>query len=435
MTTSLQLNLEHVTRVEGHGNIVVNVKDGRLEESRLHIVESPRFFEAMLRGRHYTEVAPITSRICGICSVGHTLTSLRASENAMDITPSQQTQLLRKLLLHGETIESHVLHIYFLVAPDCLGVNSVVPLVQTHPDVVVRALRMKRMGHHIGEVMAGRKIHTISAVVNGFTRIPKAAELKELRSKLEKEFIPDLKDTVTTLLALAPKIPDFTRKTEYVALSKPYEYAFIDGVIKSSDGDVTPISNYREKIKEYVVKHSAAKHVRGNNGPIFVGALSRFNINYDLLNPWAKEIAANFAMKPPCHNPFFNTVAQLVELTHCAEDAIRIIDELLEKGLKEEDRHVMTKAGVGAGAAEVPRGTLYHEYEYDDKGYIVNANCIIPTGQNLANIDADMEKLVPEILTAKSKEEIALTLEMLVRAYDPCISCATHMLDVKFINE
>lgn len=327
MTTSLQLNLEHVTRVEGHGNIVVNVKDGRLEESRLHIVEAPRFFEAMLRGRHYTEVAPITSRICGICSVGHTLTSLRASENAMGITPSQQTQLLRKLLMHGETIESHVLHIYFLVAPDCLGVNSVVPLVASHPDVVVRALRMKRLGHYIGEVMAGRKIHTISAVVNGFTRIPKAAELKELRIKLEKEFIPDLKETVTTVLALAPKIPNFTRKTEYVALSKPYEYAFIDGVIKSSDGDVTPISNYREKIKEYVVKHSAAKHVRGNNGPIFVGALSRFNINYDLLTPWAKEIAAAAGLKAPCHNPFLNTVAQLVELVHCAEDAIKIIDE------------------------------------------------------------------------------------------------------------
>ena len=433
MTTSLQLNLEHITRVEGHGNIVINVKDGKIEEARLHIVESPRFFEAMLRGRHYTEAAAITSRICGICSVGHTLASLRATENAMGISPSPQTQLLRKLLMHGETIESHVLHIYFLVAPDCLGVNSVVPLVSSHPEIVLRALRMKRLGHYIGEVMAGRKIHSISAVVNGFTRLPSVSELKELKKKLE-EIVPDVNATVDTILSLAPKIPDFERKTEYVALSKPYEYAYIDGVIKSSDGDVTAISNYREKIKEYVVKHSAAKHVRGNNGPIFVGALARFNINHDLLSSRAKETASKFGLKAPVYNPFLNTVAQLIELVHCVEDAAVIIDELLEKGVHEEDRQLGTKAGTGVGAVEVPRGTLYHEYEYDDNGYLINANCIIPTGQNLANIDADMEALVPKILS-KPKEEIALTLEMLVRAYDPCISCATHMLDVRFINE
>ncbi|HNY13238.1 MAG TPA: Ni/Fe hydrogenase subunit alpha [Candidatus Wallbacteria bacterium] len=432
MTRSLQLNLEHITRVEGHGNIVINVKDGKIEESRLHVVESPRFFEAMLRGRHYSEAAPITSRICGICSVGHTLASLRASEAALGITPSTQTTLLRKLLMHGETLESHVLHAYFLVAPDCFGKNSVIPLVGSHPDVVVRALRMKRLGHYIGEVLAGRKIHTISAVVNGFTRIPKISELKELREKLEKEFLPDVKETAKLMATL--KLPNFTRKTEYVALSKPYEYAFIDGVIKSSDGDVTNVQNYKDKIKEYVVKHSAAKHVKGNKGPIFVGALSRFNINHELLSPFAKEVAAMLGLKAPCYNPYMNTIAQVVEVVHCTEDAIRIIDELLEKGLHEEDRHVHTQAGRGAGAVEVPRGTLYHEYEYDDNGYIVNANCIIPTGQNLANIDADMEELVPQILD-KPKDEIALNLEMLVRAYDPCISCATHMLDVKFINE
>lgn len=432
MTTSLQLNLEHVTRVEGHGNIVVNVKDGKIEESRLYIVESPRFFEAMLRGRHYSEAAPITSRICGICSVGHTLASLRASENALGITPTPQTVLLRKLLMHGETIESHVLHVYFLIAPDCFGKNSVIPLVASHPDVVVRALRMKRLGHHIGEVMAGRKIHTISAVVNGFTRVPKESELRELREKLVKELMPDLAATADLVATL--KLPNFERKTEYVALSKPTEYAFIDGVIKSSDGDVTALPDYRGKIKEYIVKHSAAKHVRGNKGPIAVGALSRFNINYDLLTPAAKEVAAKLGLKPECHNPFLNSVAQVVELVHCAEDAVRIIDELLERGVREEDRHVKTQAGRGVGAVEVPRGTLYHEYEYDENGYIVAANCIIPTGQNLANIDADLEELVPKIIQ-KPKDEIALNLEMLVRAYDPCISCATHMLDVKFVNE
>jgi len=432
MTTSLQLNLEHITRVEGHGNIVVNVKDGKLEESKLHIVESPRFFEAMLRGRSWHEVAAITSRICGICSVGHTTASIRATENAFGISPTWQTQMLRKLLFHGETLQSHVLHVYFLVAPDLFGKPSVFPMIETHTDAVVRALRMKKNSNLICDILAGRKVHTISAVVNGFTRIPKASELKQLKEMLENVMVPDLKETAKLIATL--KLPNFERKTEYVALSSPHEYAFIDGVIKSSDGDVTQIADYRGKIKEYLVKHSAAKHVRGNNGPIMVGALARFNINYDMLTPFAKEVAAMLGLKAPCYNPFMNSIAQVVESVHCTEDAIRVIDELLVKGLHEEDRTVNVKAGKGAGAAEVPRGTLYHEYEYDSKGILVNANCIIPTGQNLANIDADLEEFVPKIMQ-KPKDEITLNLEMLVRAYDPCISCATHMLDVKFINE
>ncbi len=432
--TNLDIKVKHLTRVEGHGNIVVNMKEGVLEKAQLEIVEAPRYFEAMLKGRSFHEAAIITSRICGICSLGHQITSLKATEQALGLEVSEQTVLLRKLLIHGATLQSNVLHAYFLAAPDFLGVGSVFPLVGTHPEVVVRALRMKRLANDIGDVVSGRAVHPITPVPGGFTRIPTAQEMKELKRRLEEEMYPDLLATVETLKALAGAIPQFERDTEYISLRSDDDYALYDGDICSSDTGRVPDGDYLKMTNEFVVPHSTSKHAKVGRTSYMVGALARWNNNHDRLCELSLTAADALGLKPGCINPYMNTIAQVVEAAHCAIDSIAIIDKLLETGLKDElPNQEPTQFGTGVGATEVPRGILYHEYTYDNKGRIVKANCIIPTGQNLANIDDDMKKLVPEIID-RSKEEITLQLEMLVRAYDPCISCSVHLLDVEFVE-
>jgi len=434
MSRNLDINVKHLTRVEGHGNIVVNMKEGTLEKAELQIVEAPRYFEAMLKGRSFHEAAIITSRICGICSLGHQLCSLKATEQALGLEVSEQTKLLRTLLTHGATLQSNVLHAYFLAAPDLLDVGSVFPLVESHPDVVVRALRMKRLANDIGDVVSGRAVHPITPVPGGFTRIPTEKELLELKRRLVEEMVPDFLATVETMQALAGKIPDFTRDTEYISLRADDCYALYDGDICSSDTGRVADSEYRAMTNEFIVPHSTSKHCKVNRSSYMVGALARWNNNHDKLNDVALDAAEKLGLKPNCINPYMNTIAQVVEAGYCALDSVAIIDKLLSDGLKNElPNQEPTRFGTGIGSVEVPRGILYHEYTYDRQARITAANCIIPTGQNLGNIDDDMKKLVPEIVE-KSKEEITLTLEMLVRAYDPCISCSVHMLDVDFIE-
>ncbi|HWR57727.1 MAG TPA: Ni/Fe hydrogenase subunit alpha [Thermodesulfovibrionales bacterium] len=437
---NVRINVEYLTRVEGHGNIVVNVNEGKLDTCRLDVVESPRFFEGMLRGRSIFEAQHITSRICGICACGHSLASIQAAEDALGITPSQQTLKLRKLLLHLEILDSHILHIYFLAAPDLLGVKSFVPLIESHNKVVRRALRLKKTCNEICEILVGRHVHPISATVGGFTKLPKGKDLDAIH-RLLTGMRPDMNATVELLSTL--RFPDFERETEYVGLvSDGDEYPLIEGELGSSDSVKMDKKEYKRFTNEFVVPHSSAKHARLSRESYAVGSLSRFNLNHDKLHSAAKEVASVLGLKPKCINPYLNTTAQLVESVHCLEDSIAIVEELKKDGIKydelvfvglNERSEIPVKAGSGVGAVEVPRGTLFHNYEIDEKGTIVNANCIIPTNQNLNNIELDMQKLVPEILH-KSDEEITLALEMLVRAYDPCISCSTHLLDVRIIR-
>ena len=434
MSTNLDINVKHLTRVEGHGDIVVNMKEGVLEKAELQIVEAPRYFEAMLKGRSFHEAAIITSRICGICSLGHQMASLKATEMALGLEVSEQTILLRKLLTHGACIQSNILHAYFLAAPDLLGVGSVFPLVGSHPEVVLRALRMKRLANDIGDVVSGRAVHPITPVPGGFTRIPTEKELLGLKKRLLEEMVPDFLATVETMEALAGAIPDFTRETEFISLRSEDDYALYDGQICSSDTGLVDDTEYLRMTNEFIVPHSTSKHCKVNRSSYMVGALARWNNNHDRLCDASLDAAKKLGLEPGCCNPYMNTIAQVVEAGHCALDSVAIIDKLLEDGLKnEQPNQEPVRFGTGVGSTDVPRGILYHEYSYDRQGRITAANCIIPTGQNLENIDDDMKKLVPEIID-KSKEEITLHLEMLVRAYDPCISCSVHMLDVDFIE-
>ncbi len=426
---NININVDHLTRVEGHGNIIVNIKQGRIEECKWEVVEAPRFFEAFVRGRSYLELSHITSRICGICSVGHTLASLKATEAALGVQVSEQTRLLRRILAQGENLQSHVLHTYFLAAPDFVGAPSVFPLVKTHPDVVLRALRLKKLANDLCDVFGGRTVHPITPTVNGFTKLPEIEDVKEIRKRLA-EAEPDLEATLELFKSL--KIPDFKRETEYISLKSKEEYALYDGAIASTDAGTTPVANYRNWTNEYLVPHSTAKYTKNVRDSYMVGALARFNNNHEQLSPGAKKAAAALGLKAPCYNPFMNNVAQVVEVVHGVEESIRLIDELMYKGWKEEDRRVVVKAGRGVGSVDVPRGILFHDYTYDKDGICVEANCIIPTNQNHSNIQKDMEALLPQIMD-RPQDDIRLSLEMLVRAYDPCISCSTHLLKVEFV--
>ncbi len=440
MSRNLSVNVEFLTRVEGHGHIVVDVAEGVLKTCQLQIVEAPRFFEAMLQGRSIFEAQHITSRICGICACGHSLASIQAAEAAIGFTPSEQTLKLRKLLLHMENLDSHVLHIYLLAAPDLLGVKSFMGLMKDHADAVRRALRMKKACNDVCDILVGRHVHPISCVVGGFTMLPGPKELEAMHALL-LQVREDLAPTVA--LAATLEFPEFERQTEYVGLiSDDGEYPLLSGDVGSTDGVRKAKEDYRAITNEFLLPHSSAKHARLSRSSYMVGALARFNLNHDKLHPKAKETAAAVGLKPLCTNPYLNTAAQLVECAHCTEEAIAIIEDLMDRGVDpseavivgiNENHSIPVQAGSGVGAVEVPRGILFHHYQVDEQGIIQEANCVIPTGQNLQNIEDDMHKLVPELLD-RSDEEITLALEMLVRAYDPCISCSTHFLEVDIVR-
>jgi coenzyme F420-reducing hydrogenase alpha subunit len=430
MKRNLNINIEHMARVEGHGNIVLNVKEGRIETLQWQIPEAPRFFEAMLRGRPFDQLQPLASRICGICSIAHSLAALKAVEAALGVEISDQTRLLRRLALHGENIQSHILHIGYLAAPDLFGTGSIIPMLKTARTTVTRIVKIHRMANHLSDVICGRTTHPLRFRVGGFTMLPTPEALADLHKEL-KRCAAAVHQVAEDLHRKIERLPDFSRETEYIALQNDQEYALYDGEIASTDTGRHPVETYRSITNEYVVPHSTAKYTRHQRASYMVGALARFNLNASSLKPPAREIAALFGLTPLNCNPFMNTIAQLVEVADSIEDALEIMDILSARGLTEEDVTVKTRAGRGVGAVEAPRGILFHEFALDELGNCTKANFIIPTNQNNASIQQDMEALVPKIMDLP-QQEIELMLEMLVRAYDPCISCASHFLKVRF---
>jgi coenzyme F420-reducing hydrogenase alpha subunit len=433
MSKNVDIHVHHVTRVEGHGNIRLRASDGAIERVEWQVPEAPRFFEAMVRGRHFEDIQTIVSRICGICSVTHSLAAIKAVENALGITVTEQTDQLRILCHYGEQVESHSLHVGYLVAPDLLGQKSVIPLVQSHPDLVKTIIRIHRLGNRWMELIGGRMTHPVTLKPGGFTRVPSSAELAALKKDIEAVF-PDLEVLAEAVLGLADRLPAFERDTEYIALVNPGEYTFYHGDIGSTDTpDRVPVTRFEEVANEYVSPLSTAKYTRWHRDSYAVGALARFNLNAEHLLPAAKAAAEKFGLAKGCANPYMNNVAQVIELIQVAEHSVQILDTLLSRGIRADDNvPVAPRAGNGAGSVEAPRGILFHRYAFDDKGMCTAANICIPTGQNHANIQKDMEALAPRIL-GEEPDRIRLLLEMLVRAYDPCISCSTHYLDVEFV--
>lgn len=424
------IEVNHVTRVEGHGSIRINTREGQVEDVRLQIVEAHRFFESFTRGMPPVEIPWIVGRICGICCVGHQLAATKAVEAALNLEVSEQTLLLRKLLNESQFLQSHTLHVYFLAVPDYVGVPSVLPLIKTHPDVVRRALRLKKLANDFTALFGGRALHPMSNTLRGWRKLPPLSEVEKIRERLLAA-VPDLEETLAIVQTL--KVPPFERETEYVSLRHPNEYALYDGEVYSSDtGSVVPVTEYRNVTNEYTVPHSTTKWSHWHRDAYAVGALARVNNNFDQLLPQAQEAAERLGLKAPCYNPYMNNIAQVVEIVHCAYNSLRMLDEVLERGLRKEDIGYHEGPGRGVGAIEVPRGILFHEYAFDDEGLCCDANAVIPTSQNINNIERDMKAFVPQMLPAMSKDELTLHMEMLLRAYDPCISCSVHMLNVEY---
>lgn len=431
MSKNIKIDVHHITRVEGHGNIVVDINEGSVNKIEWQVPEAPRFFEAMVVGREYHEVATITSRICGICSIGHTFASLKATEAAMGIEISDLTKKLRELLLHGETLQSHILHVCYLVVPDLLKVNSVIPLIETHTEVILLVTKLHRLANELCEIIGGRTTHPIRARVGRFSMMPSGKELEGLKKRLV-ESVDDLKKLAEVVKSLAGGLPDFTRETEYLSLTNDKEYAFYEGECITNDiSKPLHADGYYDIVNEFVVPQSTAKYGKFNRESFMVGALARYNNNFKQLTPLSASVAGMLGLDGVNYNPYMNNIAQVVECVFAVEKSIEIIDELLNSELKLEKIDIKTKAGKGVGAVEVPRGILFHEYEYDENGICVDANCVIPTNLNHNNIQKDFEKYVKENLSIGEKE-MGFNLEMLVRAYDPCISCSTHFLNIKF---
>ncbi|MDO9263228.1 MAG: Ni/Fe hydrogenase subunit alpha [Desulfosalsimonadaceae bacterium] len=424
MKINLNVDVHHLARFEGHGNIKIKVEDGNVREARWDVVETPRFFEAMLKNKHYTAAGVLAARICGICSISHSLCSITATEQAFNVTVPDQAAKLRLLAKHAETLQSHVLHVLFLAAPDFFGEPSVIPLIQKKPEVVAIALRLKGFANRLCDAVAGRTTHPVTFQVGGVTAAPAKKDLLNYKKELEG-LLPDL--TAVAELVATLTLPDFVRETEFVSLKGKTEYPFICQDVTSTDGVSRKATDYLSITNEYVDASNTSKWTRLSRESYAVGALARFNNNHTLLRPEAVKVASDLKLAPVCHNPFMNNVAQVVESIHAAHEIIRLIDELADTGMNQLMAEVKPKAGEGVGAVEAPRGILFHHYEYDKKGRIVKADCVVPSTQNNANIHHDMQSLVRQYaLAGMTDEKLELLSSMLVRSYDPCLSCSVH---------
>lgn len=428
--SSKTIRVDYLARVEGEGALYVKIQNNKVTDLKFRIFEPPRFFEAFMRGRHFTEAPDITARICGICPIAYQMSSCHAMEDACGVKLDGQLRALRRLIYCGEWIESHVLHAAMLHAPDFLGYESVIHMAKDHPDIVQKALKLKKIGNELVVFLGGREIHPINVRVGGFYKVPTKSEIQGLVEDLKwaRDASYDFVRWTGTL-----DFPDFEQDYEFVALRHPDEYPFNEGRLVSNKGLDIAIREYEEYFTEEHVEHSNALHsVIQGRGNYFVGPLARYNLNFDKLPRSVQKAAKEAGLGPMCKNPFKSIIVRAVETLYACEEALRIINEyeMPEKPYVE----VRPRAGVGCGCTEAPRGILYHRYRIDDQGTILDAKIVPPTSQNLKTIESDLWHFVPKNINL-SKEQLTWKCEQAIRNYDPCISCATHFLKLHIERE
>ncbi len=422
--TARTIKVGTLARVEGEGGMLVEVHDGRVEDVQLNIFEPPRFFEALLRGRDYSEAPDITARICGICPVAYQMSACLAMEDAFGVVVPDEIRLMRRLLYCGEWIESHALHIFFLHAPDFLGFDSGIDMAREHRGIVESALRIKRAGNELMSVVGGRSVHPVNVKVGGFHRMPTVPELSAIR--------PDLVAARDEVMDLVPLIagfdfPDFEQPYLYVSLGAENGYPLESGSLVSSEGLRAPVHDFGEHVVEEHVAHSNALHARFDGRLYVVGPLARYSLHADALSPLAAEVAHAAGLGAQCRNPFRSILVRTVELVYALDEAIRIIDDWQGSVASVP---VQVSAGVGHGATEAPRGLLYHRYRIDESGAITDAQIVPPTAQNQPSVEDDLRVFVQDRLDLPH-DELTRQCETAIRNYDPCISCATHFLDLR----
>ena len=417
------IRVETLARVEGEGSLYIKLAGERVADVKLKIYEPPRFFEAFLRGRHFSEAPDITARICGICPIAYQMSAIHAIERALGTRIDPAVRLLRRLFYCGEWIESHTLHVYMLHAPDFLGYQDAIAMARDHRTVVERALRLKKIGNRIVTLLGGREIHPISAVVGGFYKVPSKQQVHELVEDLKWALDASLE---TARWSASLEFPDFEQDYEFVALRHPDEYPFNEGRLVSNRGLDIDAAEYEDHFVEMQVKHSNALHsvVRGR-GSYLVGPLARFNLNFDKMPEVARQVAREVKLAVPVKNPFRSIMVRSVEIVFACAEALRIVGEYEPPPTPRVE--VPNQAGVGQAITEAPRGILYHRYAMDEKGLIIAARIIPPTSQNQKRIEDDLRDYATR-LVAWPLEEASWKCEQAVRNYDPCISCATHSL-------
>ena len=415
-----------LARVEGEGAMHIEFRDGVVTDVQLRIYEPPRFYEAFLRGRAHTEPPDITARICGICPVAYQMSSCWAIEDACGVTVTDEIRLLRRLLYCGEWIESHALHVFLLHAPDFLGYDGAIEMAADHPDIVERGLRMKKAGNDLMDTVGGRSVHPINVRVGGFYRMPSRQELRALRPRLERAREEALQ---TVQLVAGFDFPEMEQPYEYLALRAQEGYPIETGSVVTSSGGAFAVHEFTDHIAEFHVAHSNALHARldGAQEPYAVGPLARYSLNFDRLSPVARDAATDAGLEPICRNPFRSIIVRAVELVEAYTEALRIIDGWTDGAAPSVA--VPPRSGEGFGASEAPRGVLFHRYVIDDAGIIEDAQIVPPTSQNQRSVEADLRTMV-QAWSDLDDHALLHRCEQAIRNYDPCISCATHFLDL-----
>ena len=426
---SRTIEVDYLARVEGEGALYVKLDGRAVADVKLKIFEPPRFFEALLRGRHFTEAPDITARICGICPVAYLLGASKAMEDLCGVELPEPLRLLRRLIYCGEWIESHALHLFMLHAPDFLGYQDAVQMARDHAELVRRGLRIKKIGNAIMVLLGGREIHPINLRVGGFYKVPSRRELEALREDLEWGREAAL---ATVRWAAGLPFPAFEQDYEFVAMRDAERYAIVDGRLRSNRGMDCSVHGYDEHLVEEHVAHSTALHtvVAGRDSCV-MGPLARFNLNFDQLPPPCQEAARAAGLRNACRNPFQSIIVRGVEILYAFDEALRLIDAYEMPDLPAVP--VEPRAGTGYGCTEAPRGICYHRYTLDEAGTITDAKIVSPTAANQKSIERDLWQFIPPRVDL-SDEELRWQCEQAVRNYDPCISCSAHFLRLEVVR-
>ncbi len=426
--TRSQLNIDHVARIEGHGNVHIVIQDDAVKTVEMNIVEPARLFESMVRGQSYKDCSYIASRICGICSPSHCVTDLKAVEDAFDVGVSLRTKLIRELLVYGSYLQNHASHLFVFVVPDFIGEPSVFPLAQSDPELFAQALELKRLGNDLCTQVGGRSIHPITAVVGGFTHEISPKEYRVLADRMEA-MIPFAQRTVDLFSSF--RITDIHTASDLLAMvEEDYYPVQSSNKLELLDEDVIfEARDFEDYLEEYGVSHSGAlfTRVRKTGKPVFTSALSRLNASWDHLSQEAKVASAKAGLRPEEKNPMKNNLAQAIEILDALIRCSGICRKLAQGEGDSKPVAFTPKAGIGIGMTEAPRGVVFHKLEFDDEGRVLHASIITPTSQNLASLEADTRHLVEVLIESGLGEDyIRSEIAKLVRAYDPCLSCSVH---------
>ncbi len=422
MAKKKTITINHIAKMEGHTGFVAHILDGNVTKAKMETKEGARLIEGVLLGRDYFEVPMITGRICGICPIVHFLSTTHAIETAFGIKVSSQTIALRKVMELLQIIHSHALHMFFLSLPDFFEIENDLNFIKKYPKETKAILRVRQFAIDMVEAIGGRVVHPLTIEVGGFKKLPSI----ETINKALADYNSIIGDALFVgEFARKIKYPDFERKTEMIALYDKDEYEVLWGNIVTLDNKKYKVKEFYEKIQELHQPFEKVKRTHYKGEPYFTGALARLNINFDLLNPKAKKLWQDSKIPVPTYNIFYNTFAQAVEIVHCIEEINKIFKQLGKIDQKNTKVKVKPKAGEGYGAVEAPRGILLDYYKFNKDGKVLAANIVTPTAQFLANLDADLKAYLPNIYKLPIAKR-RIKIRTLVRAYDPCISCATH---------